>query len=108
METMFDPEPLCEYVTTEISPLRLVQCINELMIDYLYLMFKELQKKDLAVDITQSTYDGLFELNRLNACLLEGVIRKQQEMEEEEDKKRVLNPKKRILSNEPIIERSES
>jgi len=101
MEALFDPEPLCEYVTTEISPLRLVQCINELMIDYLYLMFKELQQKDPAVDITQSTYDGLFELNRLNACLLEGVIRKQQEMEEEEQKKRILNPGRRVLNSEP-------
>ncbi|MCC8186641.1 MAG: hypothetical protein LIP08_03785 [Bacteroides sp.] len=106
MEAMFDPEPLCEYVTTEISPLRLVQCINELTIDYLYLMLSDLQKEQPTVDITQSTYDGLFELHRLNHSLLEGVIRKQQEQEEEQQKKRMLNPKRRVLNSEPIPEKS--
>ncbi|MCD8032439.1 MAG: hypothetical protein LUF85_16850 [Bacteroides sp.] len=106
MEALFDPEPLCEYVTTEISPLRLVQCINELTIDYLYLMLSDLQKEKPTADITQSTYDSLFELHRLNHSLLEGVIRKQKEMEEQEEKKRILNPKRRVLNSEPITEKS--
>lgn len=73
MKTAFDPKPLCEYVTIEVSPLHLVQCINELTIDYLRLLLAEIHRNDPQADLTPRTYDCLFELYRVNACLLEGM-----------------------------------
>ncbi len=79
MKTTIDLEPLNTYVTREVSPFYLIECLNGLSLDYMRLLIEEMEKGDPGEAICKQTYDRLFELHQVSACLIEGLRRTQEQ-----------------------------
>ncbi|GEM_PF-4282039 len=92
MKTPIDLDPLYRYVTREVSPFYLIECIQQLTLSHIRMLLAEVERDDPASDITARDYTVLYEINQVSACLLKGL---QKELEPEQE------------ANEPVKMRSE-